>query len=113
MAAIYCLFSVALCKISSQGVMENPSSLQYDNEFKHDSVSILPLSVQIITVPRAYISPCPEIYRYVHINGKEWFGLVVIPNPAARGIPSRLKVQLSIGFRLTSVSLPKEIISKF
>jgi hypothetical protein len=101
MAAIFCLFSVALCKFSGNDLIENTNHLNInDNDVKQDH---LPLSAQIITVPRVYISPCPESFRYT-FNGKEWFGLVVIGKPAPRGIPSRLKIVLSVGFHLSSVS---------
>lgn len=95
MAAIFCLFSVALCKFPEHSISQHSNHLETN--------SVLPLSAQLVTVPRVYISPCPESFRYT-FNGKEWFGLVVIGKPARRGIPSRLKVQLSVGFNYNSVS---------
>lgn len=95
MAAIFCLFSVALCKLTNQGV-SNETNLGNSNE------KGMPLTAQLITVPRVYISPCPESFRYT-FNGKEWFGLVVIAKTAPAGVPSRIKVILSVGLHLNSV----------
>lgn len=97
MAAIFCLFSVALCKLTNQDISNN---LNLSNEENSDLA--LPLSAQIITVPRVYISPCPESFRYT-FNGKEWFGLLAVAQPAKIGIPSKTKVLLSLGFHLKSV----------
>lgn len=102
MAAIFCLFSVTLCKFAGHDVVENTNNLNLDYN-NHHQQETLPLSAQIVTVPRIYISPCPQSFRYT-FNGKEWFGLVVIAKPAPRGVPSKLKVLLSVGFHLSSVS---------
>ena len=93
MAAIFCLFSVTLCKLSSHEIT-NEHQVNYD--------SVQPLSAQLVTVPRVYISPCPAYFRYT-FNSKEWFGLLVIPRPAPRGFRSKLQVILSLGFQLHSV----------
>lgn len=99
MAAIFCLFSVALCKFKNEDVSNGPIMSSDDANYSDKGI---PLSAQLITVPRVYISPCPETFRYT-FNGKEWFGLVVIAKPAHVGIPSRIKVVLSVGFQLNSV----------
>lgn len=102
MAAIFCLFSVTLCKFSGHDISQNSNHLSiHDNN--EGGNSVMPLSAQFVTVPRVYISPCPESFRYT-FNGKEWFGLVVIGKPARPGIPSRIKIQLSVGFHLSAVS---------
>lgn len=102
MAAIFCLFSVTLCRFAGD-TPDNSLSLDNRNDdFNQDLV--MPLATQFVTVPRVYISPCPEYFRYT-FNGKQWFGLLVINNPARPGIPSRLRVELSLGFQLNSVSL--------
>lgn len=95
MAAIFCLFSVAMCS-SSHNDVSNGLSLEGNGV-------ATPLSAQIISVPRVYISPCPVAFRYA-FNGREWFGLVVVGNPARAGIPSKLKVILSLGFHYSFVS---------
>lgn len=102
MAAIFCLFNIALCKFSDHDTSQSSFGLRFnDDTVKENSVS--PLSAQFVTVPRVYISPCPESFRYT-FNGKEWFGLVVIEKPALFEIPYRIKVQLSVGIRLSAVS---------
>jgi hypothetical protein len=108
MAAIFCLFSVTLCKLSSNEISNEPSNSLSDGSNQNNQV--MGLSAQLVTVPRVYISPCPEIFRYT-FNGKEWFGLAVVPNPARRGITSRLKVILTLGFNFQSVSLLRQLKS--
>ena len=99
MAALFCLFSVTLCKLSNQNV-SNDFNTRNDN---NNSLAT-PLSAQIITVPRVYTSPCPESFRYT-FNGEEWFGLLLIAKPAPIGTPSRTRVFLSVGVQLRSVSI--------
>lgn len=108
MAAIFCLFSVTLCKFSGNeapGIANNLIKLEHNNNVNNVNQKdlTLPLSAQLVTVPRIYISPCPETFRFT-FNGKEWFGLVVISKPARIGIPSRTRVVLSVGFNLSAVS---------
>jgi len=92
MAAIFCLFSVTLCKLASQDV---PDSMSLSNNNQQ-----LP-SPQLINVPRAYISPCPNYFRYT-FNGKEWFGLLAVP-PLPLGRTFHMRVFLSIGMSYNSV----------
>lgn len=92
MAAIFCLFSVTLCKLASQDV---PESMSLSNNNQQ-----LP-SPQLINVPRAYISPCPNYFRYT-FNGKEWFGLLAVP-PLPLGRTFHMRVFLSIGMSYNSV----------
>lgn len=99
MAAIFCLFSVALCKMANRDI-----SNDLNNSNDNNNNVAMPLSAQIITVPRVYISPCPESFRYT-FNGKEWFGLLVIAKPAPIGFASRTRVLLSIGLNLKAVRL--------
>lgn len=100
MAAIFCLFSVTLCNLASNEVTDNSINLSNENSRQDLAMS---LNAQLITVPRVYISPCPESFRYT-FNGKEWFGLIVVKKPAPRGTTSKLKVLLSVGFHFSSVS---------
>lgn len=99
MAAIFCLLGMTLCGLSSNGDSNHLTTVENSG---HNSV--LPLNAQLITVPRVYISPCPESFRYT-FNGKEWFALVVIRKPQTKGKISKIKVHLSVGFHLSSVSL--------
>lgn len=92
MAAIFCLFSVTLCKLASQDV---PDSMSLSNNNQQ-----LP-SPQLINVPRAYISPCPNYFRYT-FNGKEWFGLLAVP-PLPLGRTFHMRVFLSIGMSYNNV----------
>lgn len=98
MAAMFCLFSVLLCKLGSNEIVDHSNN----QNLRHDP--FMPLNAQLITVPRVYNSPCPERFRYI-FNGKEWLGLVVIKKPAPKGVISKLKIYLSVGFQLSSVSL--------
>jgi hypothetical protein len=95
MAAIFCLFSVTLCKLAGKSI-EDTALL--NNNVNDNTV---PLSSQIITVPRVYISPCPTSFRYT-FNGKEWFGLVALPiKPSIQNLSVR--VLLSIGIKYNNV----------
>jgi hypothetical protein len=99
MAAIFCLFSITLCKLAGQDV-ETP---EISNRFGgSDESSPSSLSAQIITVPRVYISPCPSAFRYT-FNGKEWFGLLAVPS-LKLGKTHKIKLLLSVGINLKSVS---------
>lgn len=91
MVATLCLLILVFCQLTSS-IHIVPESIGQ------------PLSVQFVTVQRHLFSHCPDIFRY-SFNGKEWFGLLIIHRPAPKGVPSRLKVLLSIGFYLSSVSL--------
>lgn len=109
MAAIFCLFSVSLCRLAN--IVPNDINVDYYNP-------IMPLSAQLVSVPRVYDSPCGNIFRYT-FNGKEWFGLLSINNPAPIGTPSIITVILSVGVYLTRVSqssrhlkhrMPKQVV---
>lgn len=94
MAAIFCLFSVTLCKLASQ---EAPESMSLSNNNNNPQLS----SPQLINVPRAYISPCPNYFRYT-FNGKEWFGLLAVP-PLPLGRTFHMKVLMSIPISYNNV----------
>lgn len=98
MASLFCLFSVALCNLNSQnsqGVENRAGFSDIKNE--------MPLASQFVTVPRVYTSPCPKFFRYT-FNGQQWFGLIAMPSvPTGRML--QLRVLLTIGFDLNSVSL--------
>mgnify|MGYP003471444605 FL=1 len=97
MAAIFCLFSITLCKLAGQEVEVNEIS----NRFGGDNDNQI-ASANIISVPRVYISPCPNSFRYT-FNGKEWFGLLALPS-ARLGKTMKIKLLLSVGINLKSVS---------
>ena len=96
MAAIFCLFSVTLCKLATQDV---PESMSLSNTHHNSPQQPTP---QLINVPRQYISPCPNYFRYT-FNGKEWFGLLAVP-PLPLGRTFHMKVFLSLGISYNSVS---------
>lgn len=103
MAAIFCLFSVTLCKLAGQDLSESTTNLAPNYNSNDNGGSVLSLtSPQIITVPRVYISPCPDSFRYT-FNGKEWFGFLALPSLQRRR-PLRIKILFSVGIKLISVS---------
>lgn len=91
---------MTLCNLGSNEIADNSVNLPNENSRQH---LVLPLRAQVISVPRDYFSPCPERFRYT-FNGKEWFGLVVVKKPAPKGVLSKLKIQMSVGFHFSSVS---------
>lgn len=94
MAATLCLFSLAFCSVSNE-----PNNNGNDlNSNQH-----LSLSAQVVSIPRTFVSPCPQSFRYT-FDGQDWFGIVTITTPAPRGIPSIIKVILSVPVKLSSVS---------
>lgn len=98
MAAIFCLFSVTLCKLATK---EGPESIGLSNDNKNN-IMPMPLSTpQLISVPRMYTSPCPNYFRYT-FNGKEWFGMLAVPS-LALGKTFHMKVFLSIGINYNNV----------
>lgn len=100
MAAIFCLFSITLCKLAGQDV-EVP---EISNRFGIVEKEANP---KIITVPRVYISPCPTAFRYT-FNGNQWFGLLAVPSlPLGKAL--KIKLLLSVGINLKSVSVWKDI----
>jgi hypothetical protein len=107
MAAIFCLFSVTLCKLAGHDVSNSLSNNNnnYNNINNQDNgASVISLSApNVITVPRVYTSPCPESFRYTY-NGREWFGLVAIPS-LPKGIPMRIRIIFTVGIRLPPVSV--------
>lgn len=98
MAAIFCLFSVTLCKLASQ---EAPDSISLSNNNNNNLNSPQLPSPQLINVPRAYISPCPNYFRYT-FNGKEWFGLLAVP-PLPLGRTFHMKIFMSIPISYNNV----------
>lgn len=93
MAAALCLFSIAFCNLSS----ESSSEANDLNSNQH-----LSLAAQVVSIPRTFVSPCPQSFRYT-FDGQDWFGIVTVTTPAPRGIPSRIKVILSVPVKLNSV----------
>ena len=93
MDAALCVFSLLLCKISNDDISIN-SNL--------DSGLGIPLKNQVVNIPRFYVSPCPEMFRYI-FNGHEWMGLATIRKPAPKGKNSKIKILLSVGFHYSSV----------
>lgn len=99
MAAIFCLFSITLCKLAGQDVEVNEISNRFgDISDNNNQIS----SGKIISVPRIYISPCPNSFRYT-FNGKEWFGLLALPPSKPLGKSMKIKLKLSVGIHLKSV----------
>jgi hypothetical protein len=96
MAAIFCLFSITLCKLGGQEIENHEIS----NRFGGIEKDINP---KIITVPRVYISPCPTAFRYT-FNGNQWFGLLAVPS-LPLGKTLKIKLLLSLGINLKSVSV--------
>lgn len=93
MAAIFCLFSITLCKLAGQDAPTHELSNRFGGSEN---------SAQLITVPRVYISPCPTSFRYT-FNGNEWFGLLAVPS-LKLGKTHKIKLLLSVGINLKSVS---------
>jgi hypothetical protein len=98
MAAIFCLFSVTLCKLAGQDL---PSPTGIDLKTSRDAMALS--SPQIITVPRVYISPCPHTFRYT-FNGKKWFGLLAVPS-VQQGRTLHIRVHFSLEMNFVAVSL--------
>lgn len=99
MAAALCVFSLILCKIASDDIS------MYSNNALSENINSglgIPLKAQVVNVPRFFISPCPEMFRYM-FNGNEWMGLATINKPAPKGINSKIKIVLSVGFHFSSV----------
>lgn len=98
MAAIFCLFSITLCKLAGQDVEVNEISNRFGDVSDNNQMT----SAKIITVPRVYISPCPNSFRYT-FNGNEWFGLMALPSKQL-GKTMKIKLLLSVGIHIKSVS---------
>ena len=103
MATALCVFSLILCKISNEDISMSSKNALSENL---NSGLGIPLKTQVVNVPRFYISPCPEIFRYT-FDGSAWMGLATIRKPAAKGINSKIKIVLSVGFHFSSVRLKK------
>lgn len=105
MAAIFCLFSVTLCKLATPDV---PDSIALNNNNNINRSNDIPISLstpQLISVPRAYTSPCPNYFRYT-FNGHEWFGLLAVPSlPLGRTF--HMKVFMSVGMNYNNVRTDK------
>lgn len=108
MAVIFCLFAFTLCNHipADNQVIENYNehSLNYQKAGS--------LAAQIVSVPKNNISPCPQVFRYI-FDGSEWAGALRVQNPAPRGYPSFLRVQMTVGFNYKSVSFKKFNFSIF
>lgn len=96
MTVIICHFFYILCNLS--------------HESTHDSIPLkgASLAVQTVSIHQNYISPCPKVFRYI-FNGDEWQGLLHVKKTAPRGLPSFLRIQMTIGFNYSSVSYLKEL----
>ena len=102
MAAIFCLFSLTLCKLSNQIADTLPNHEENNIENQHNFNNIQPLAA-IVSVPRSYLSPCPESFRYT-FNGNEWIGLVAVPNNKRLGKKINIQVILSVRVLINTVS---------
>ena len=96
MAAIFCLFSLTLCKLANQvpDMLSNHEANNVDNHQNYESIQ--PLAA-IVSVPRTYLSPCPESFRYT-FNGNEWIGLIAVPNN--KRFRKRLNIQIILSVRV-------------
>jgi hypothetical protein len=101
MSGIICLLGVILCNLSTDDI---PINTNHGVDASFDSNGAFPLKAQLVNVPRVYNSPCPNKFRYT-FDGKEWRGLLMIKHPARKGIDSKTKVVLSVGFHYSSVWL--------
>lgn len=108
MAVIFCLFSLTLCKLANQ-TPEMLSSKEVNNiENQHNFENIQPLSA-IVSVPRTYVSPCPETFRYT-FNGNEWIGLIAVPNNKRLGKKIKIQIILSVRVLIHTVSFNTSFI---
>lgn len=108
MAAIFCLFSITLCKLASK---DAPDSMGLSNDNQNSDLPISLSKPQLIKVPNMYTSPCPNHFRYTY-NGKEWFGLLAVPSlPLGRTF--HMRVFLSLGINYNHVSSTCGIQIKF
>lgn len=101
MAVIFCLFAFALCNLSEEHNQFNTN--YHQNQLNYQN-KINSLNAQIVSVPKNFASPCPKVFRYI-FDGDEWEGWLRVRNPAPRGLPSFLRVQMSIGINYNSVSI--------
>lgn len=92
MAAIFCLFSLTLCKLAN----ETPDIMPNNIDSQHNYESVQPLAT-IVSVPRTYLSPCPETFRYT-FNGNEWIGLIAVPNN--KRLRKKLNIQIILSVRV-------------
>lgn len=92
MAAIFCLFSLTLCKLANETPDIMPNNVNNQPNFEN----IQPLSA-IVSVPRTYLSPCPETFRYT-FNGNEWIGLIAVPNN--KRLRKKLNIQIVLSVRV-------------
>lgn len=104
MAVIFCLFSLSLCTypVDNNGLVENYQRNNDENSFDFRRPGAL--SAQIVSVTRPNVTPCPRVFRYL-FDGEDWEGRVRVDKPAPRGLPSYLRVEMSVGFKYDSVSL--------
>ena len=100
MAAIFCLFSVALCKLANQTFTQQ------------ETISLSAPTHQVINSNNVYNSRiCPQHFRYTFSGEEnEWQGLVALPSMRL-GRTLKIVVKLSIRAELPTVSL--KCISSF
>lgn len=112
MAVYLCLFSFSLCAypVDNRFIENNYNNINYQPQNyggnMYDYRRAGSLSAQTVSVPTAQssnVSPCPKVFRYL-FDGEDWEGRVRVDKPAPRGLPSYLRVEMSIGFRYNSVS---------
>lgn len=108
MAVFFCLFPLYLCAYPAdhqQMMMPNYQQQNHENSYDYRrpvALNALSLNSQIVSAPKN-ISPCPRVFRYLY-NGEEWEGRLRVDKPAPRGMPSFLRVEMSVGFKFNSVS---------
>jgi hypothetical protein len=113
MAAIFCLFSVAMCKLANSNYSHDSLDYMNVNYRMAPRIDTMPLSANyddtfernFIPQDRKYISPCPGFFRYTNIEN-EWFGLMALPS-------SKLGVTMSVDIRLTVLAQLPTVSSQF
>lgn len=104
MAAIFCLFSLTLCKLAN----ETPNILPNNIDSQQNFESVQPLAT-VVSVPRTYLSPCPETFRYT-FNGNEWIGLIAVPNNKSSRKKINIQIILSVRVLIHTVSSNNSLI---
>lgn len=103
MAVFFCLFAFALCSYPTDNRITDKNYQQNHDDNSFDFKRPGALNAQIVSVSRPNVSPCPRVFRYL-FDGEEWEGRVKVDSPAPRGLPSYLRVEMSVGFKYNSVS---------
>lgn len=109
MAVFFCLFPFSFCAYpanNQQMIINYQQNHNTNNNFDFRRGAALSNN-QIVSVSKPNVSPCPRVFRYL-FDGEEWEGRLQIEKPAPRGLPSFLKVEMSVGFKYNSVSCSKK-----